>query len=467
MVITFENVSLRFPGEKEPLLHSVSFHIQRGETVVITGASGSGKSSLLYLMNKLYPHNIDAEMKGNIYFFNRCSTSYAPGEVNRHIGTIFQNPDTQFCMPTITEEFAFTLETNNFSRAAMNKKIPSALKTFQLAQLKDAVIQTLSGGTKQRVAASCALIYEPQVLLLDEPLSHLDPFTAQQFVRWLRDIQEKQQLTIVVIEHQLTLWGDFFDRRLHVENQTVCEKTFPTFHRVPLHAKQRVEHLPVALSCKHWTVNKGQTTIVQDAQFQLRFGAITSLLGPNGAGKSILFESFIEHQQKDTLHVDGTIGFIPQSPEHAFLAQTVLEELLLFHENEEERALTILTNLHLLHTKDQHPYELSHGEKRRLAIGIAQMTGARILLFDEPTSGQDPHRRQMIQQLLLDLANDGYAIGVITHDTTFSAQISDDYWLIREGRTQGPFRDTLWANEHLLNTYHLLPPNLLEEERLR
>ena len=73
----------------------------------------------------------------------------------------------------------------------------------------------------------------------------------------------------------------------------------------------------------------------------------------------------------------------------------------------------------------------------------------------------------MIQQLLLDLANDGYAIGVITHDTTFSAQISDDYWLIREGRTQGPFRDTLWANEHLLNTYHLLPPNLLEEERLR
>ena len=181
-VIRLENVSFSFPDEKVPVLSNFSMSIEQGERVVITGPSGCGKSTLLYLCNRLYPDNCDGIVSGKIELFGKDSDSYRPGEVNHRIATVFQDPDAQFCMPTVEEELAFTLENLLVAREDMDSRIAEVLESTKLTAYRHSVIQSLSGGMKQRVATACALIMKPEVLLLDEPITHLDPYTAKQYI---------------------------------------------------------------------------------------------------------------------------------------------------------------------------------------------------------------------------------------------------------------------------------------------
>ncbi len=216
-VIRFEEVSFRYPDNEEWIFENLTFSVERGERVVITGPSGSGKTTLLYLCNRLYPDNCDGIVRGTVKLFDRASDSYKPGEVNHRIATVFQDPDAQFCMLTVEEELAFTLENLNVERDEMDMRIQDVLELTGLTDFRHSVIQQLSGGEKQRIATACALIMEPEVLLLDEPISHLDPYTAKQFISWLDDLQQKRSLTILAIEHRVDLWSDFFDREIQLE----------------------------------------------------------------------------------------------------------------------------------------------------------------------------------------------------------------------------------------------------------
>lgn len=190
-VMNLSHVTFRFPEDDKPILQDVSFTIRQGERIVITGPSGSGKSTLLYLMNRLYPASCDGILSGDITLWGKNHADYLPGEVNARIATVFQDPDSQFCMPTVEEEMAFTLENLNVPRVDMEKRIVEALDATRLTHLRHTLIQTLSGGMKQRVATACAVLMKPEVLLLDEPLSHLDPLTAQEYVAWLDELQKK------------------------------------------------------------------------------------------------------------------------------------------------------------------------------------------------------------------------------------------------------------------------------------
>ena len=172
-VIRFEKVGFRYPDEEKWILEDLSFSVQRGERVVITGPSGCGKTTLLYLCNRLYPDNCDGVMNGSVKLFGKDSSSFIPGEINHRISTVFQDPDSQFCMQTVEEELAFTLENLHVKREEMEKRICEVLALTDLTEFRHAVIQKLSGGQKQRIATACALIMEPEVLLLDEPISHL------------------------------------------------------------------------------------------------------------------------------------------------------------------------------------------------------------------------------------------------------------------------------------------------------
>ena len=156
------------------------------------------------------------------YFIGKKHDDYLPGEVNARIATVFQDPDSQFCMPTVEEEMAFTLENLNVPRADMEGRIAEALDATRLTHLRHTLIQTLSGGMKQRVATACAILMKPDVLLLDEPLSHLDPLTAREYVVWLDELQKKYGWTVVAVEHRLDSWKDFFNRRLKVITGGLC-----------------------------------------------------------------------------------------------------------------------------------------------------------------------------------------------------------------------------------------------------
>ncbi|WP_260858035.1 ABC transporter ATP-binding protein [Bacillus sp. FJAT-22090] len=450
-VIQFEKVSFRYPDEEKWILKDLSFAVQRGERVVITGPSGCGKTTLLYLCNRLYPDNCDGILSGSVILFEKESHSFIPGEINHRIATVFQDPDAQFCMQTVEEELAFTLENLHTKRDDMEKRISDVLSLTELTEFRRAVIQKLSGGQKQRIATACALIMEPEILLLDEPLSHLDPYTAKKYVEWLSDLQQKQEMTIVAIEHRLDLWGDFFNRTISLNKNEAA----PSIQK-RISSKQEATSL---------VVNKLKTTtFLRETTFHLRCGEITVLAGPNGSGKSTLLKALCQLIPSSGNVQPNYLGYVPQSPEFLFLTKNVRDEIGFGGGNNLEE---MLTRLQLLPIADAHPFAVSHGQKRRVAIAAMLCDGREIILMDEPTSGQDAAALSELFQLINERACEGTTFLIVTHDMEFAHCLADSIILMKDGYLTGKFNaEAVWQNEQLLQDHHLLPPKgmILREE---
>ncbi len=463
VVMAFTNITFRFPEDDVPVLHNVSLAIRQGERVVITGPSGSGKSTLLYLMNRLYPASCDGVLSGTITLWGKDHDDYSPGEVNARVATVFQDPDSQFCMPTVEEEMAFTLENLNVPRAAMEQRITEALEVTQLTHLRYTLIQTLSGGMKQRVATACAVLMKPEVLLLDEPLSHLDPLTAKGFVIWLDELQRTYSWTIVVVEHRLDSWGNFFDRGLQVVTGGFVKHADSAEADPILFNKRRTSKTAATLfEMQGVSVEVKGKALLKDVSIQLKSGEIAVLAGQNGSGKSTLLKTICGIMPMTTGHILGEAilpGYVPQSPEHLFVTQRVEDEILFSKGVAPELVDDIMHRLKLDDIRQSHPFAISHGQKRRTAIAAMLAERRPVLLLDEPTSGQDEVALRELHHLVHTRAVEGLAILIVTHDMEFAAAVADTVFLLKEGRLTGRFNAVdVWGNEALLQEHSLLSP---------
>src|SRR5690606_33092653 len=292
-IFSLKDLSFRFPEDDEKTLTGISFSVKQGERLVISGPSGCGKSTLLYLLNRLYPDNCDGLVDGEIRLFGKPAVDYTPGEINHRIATVFQDPDSQFCMPTVEEELAFTLENLHALLTEMEPRITTVLEATGLSHLRHSVIQSLSGGMKQRVATACALIMDPEVLLLDEPLSHLDPYTAKQFVEWLEELQQQSNLTIVAVEHRLDSWGTFFGREIQLSCNGAVDADHPFIPRQPVSFPERQSSCQseVALQTEKLSVTIKDRQLLAPLSFSVSRGEVVVIAGPNGSGKSTLAKS--------------------------------------------------------------------------------------------------------------------------------------------------------------------------------
>ncbi|MEK4484211.1 ABC transporter ATP-binding protein [Psychrobacillus sp. FSL H8-0484] len=442
-VIQFEQVSFRYPDEEKWILEDFSFSVQRGERVVITGPSGCGKTTLLYLCNRLYPDNCDGVLSGSVKLFGQDSLTFVPGEINHRVATVFQDPDAQFCMQTVEEELAFTLENLHIPRVEMDKRICEVLALTDLSEFRHAVIQQLSGGQKQRIATACALIMNPEVLLLDEPLAHLDPYTAKKYVNWLDRLQKKRTMTIVAIEHRLDIWGDFFERSISL-NQTEIAST--------LEKRNSTKQENTSL-----VVHKVQAKIfLQETTFTLNRGEITVLAGSNGSGKSTLLKALCQLIPSSGTVQPKFLGYVPQSPEFLFLTQNVRDEVAYGGGSDVDE---MLARLKLIPIATAHPFAVSHGQKRRVAVAAMLCDGREVILMDEPTSGQDAAALFELFQLIDERARAGTTFLIVTHDMEFAYCLADSILLMDDGRLTGKFEaDAVWGDEQLLLNHHLLPP---------
>ena len=463
VILEFNNVSFRFPEDDVPVLQNVSFTIQQGERVAITGPSGSGKSTLLYLINRLYPESCDGIISGAITLWEKEHGNYSPGEVNVRIATVFQDPDSQFCMPTVEDEMAFTLENLNVPRAEMEKRIVDALNATQLTHLRHSLIQTLSGGMKQRVATACAILMKPEVLLLDEPLAHLDPLTAKEYVIWLDQLQRMYGWTVVTVEHRLDSWGDFFSRRLKVLNGGFVKQSDSTT-AVPIVFNKRTTSITAktVFEAQNISVEMKGTELLKDVSIQLHSGEIAVLAGHNGSGKSTLLKAIcgIMPMTKGSIVSEGILpGYVPQSPEHLFVTQRVEDEILFSKAAVPQLVDDIMQRLRLVQIRDSHPFAISHGQKRRTAIAAMLAEKRPLLLLDEPTSGQDEAALHELHHLIHARANEGLAILIVTHDMEFAASVADTVFLLNKGQLTGRYNAMdVWKNETLLREHSLLPP---------
>ena len=462
-IIDFNNVSFRYPDDETAVFNHVSFSIEAGERVVLTGPSGCGKSTLLYLMNRLYPTNCDGHLSGELQLWKKDAASYVPGEINARIATVFQDPDAQFCMPTVEQEMAFTLENLHVPREEMELRMTNTLEMTGLSHVRKTSIQTLSGGMKQRVATACAILMQPEVLLLDEPLSHLDPLTAQDYVKWLNQLQLSHSLTIVAVEHRLDLWGTFFDRAIHVQpTGTYPVEMNPTRESMIFPKRTSSIQSELAFEAVNVSVHVKNKPLLTDVSMRLQRGEIAVLAGPNGSGKSTFLKTvcgILKQSNGDIACGERFPGYVPQSPEHLFVTQRVEDEIRFANQASVKEISDIMQRLRLEEIQDAHPFSVSHGQKRRVAIG-SMLAGKRpVLLLDEPTSGQDASALKELFNLIDARAKEGFAILIVTHDMTFAAAIANTFFLLNNGRLTGRFENkVLWQQADVMEHHNLMAP---------
>nr|WP_269135802.1 ATP-binding cassette domain-containing protein [Sporosarcina cyprini] len=284
---------------------------------------------------------------------------------------------------------------------------------------------------------------EPEILLLDEPLSHLDSLSAQSFVRLLDRLQKEQGFTVIAIEHRLDLWGGFFTRELVLYGQP--------------HVREIKKRTPSGQDECALKVEKLCTsTFLQQASFTLQKGEVAVLAGANGSGKSTMLKALAGLIPTKGTVVPKALGYVPQSPEFLFVSKTVEEEIAY---GGGQKSREIMEALQLEPVAQSHPFAVSHGQKRRVAIAAMLCDGRDVILMDEPTSGQDAVSLQELSRLIDERAREGTAFLIVTHDMEFAYAIADRILLMKDGRLTGMFHsDDVWIKPELLEAHRLMAP---------
>lgn len=215
-VITLSHVTYTYPDQPAPALADFSVALRPGELVLVVGPSGSGKSTFLRSLNGLAPHFYGGQWTGKADIMGRDPVALAPRGMADLVGFVFQDPEAQFVVDTVEDELAFAMENFALPPATMRKRVEEVLDQMGIAHLRDRRISTLSGGEKQRVAIAAVLALQPEVLVLDEPTSQLDPQAAEEVLIALRHLNEDLGLTIILSEHRLERVAQYADRVLYI-----------------------------------------------------------------------------------------------------------------------------------------------------------------------------------------------------------------------------------------------------------
>ncbi|GFZ81335.1 ABC transporter ATP-binding protein [Paenibacillus marchantiophytorum] len=465
------NLRLKYPGEDAPLLfQGVSFSIEPGEKVLLLGPSGSGKSTLLQVLSGIVPDIIEIPLKAEEI---RTPTRW---------GYVFQDPDTQFCMPYVDEEIAFVLENLQVPREEMPARIAYYLQLVGL-DLADThtLIGQLSQGMKQRLAIASVLALEPEVLFLDEPTALLDEEGTRQVWDTIREISS--DMTLVIVEHKISGMLDLIDRIIVMSPNGELLAEGPPQQIFQAYKKQIAEYgiwypgvwddyeqanggwsagrpvrtdaqslLPVMIFRDYAGLRGGQVKTSVD-NLQVYPGDWIAVIGANGAGKSSLLlaimgllktrgECWVEGVKGSRIEqLAEQIGFVFQNPEFQFVTNSVEEELS-YSLPEAEQPIegqsasieAMLRDYDLLALRKRHPFQLSMGQKRRLSVASAMVRGPRILLLDEPTFGLDAHGTMRMLQQLERLRADGTVIVMVTHDPQIVERLATRVWEVKAGR---------------------------------
>ncbi len=205
VIIETSNLTYTYPGGTEPSLVDVSLSIEKGEFVILTGPSGCGKTTLCRCLNGLVPHFYSGKLEGDITVAGLKVSEHSIYELARHVGLVFQNPENQLFALSVEKDVAFGLENLGLPRKEMRRRVDWALRMTGIYDLRERAPHELSGGQQQRVAIACVLAMEPDVMVLDEPTSFLDPLGAQKIFEVIENLNKKLGITVILVEHRLDL----------------------------------------------------------------------------------------------------------------------------------------------------------------------------------------------------------------------------------------------------------------------
>ncbi len=221
-IIETKNLTYTYPGGTKPSISGISIKVEKGEFVLITGPSGCGKTTLCRCFNGLIPHFYQGELKGEISVAEMDTTKHQTHEMAKHVGLVFQNPENQLFALSIEKDVAFGMENLGVPRAEMRKRVDWALKQTDIYDLRERSPHEVSGGQQQRVAIAAVLAMQPEIIVLDEPTSFLDPLSAEKIFEVIHELNKKLGITVVLVEHRLDLTAKYADHIIIMDEGKVC-----------------------------------------------------------------------------------------------------------------------------------------------------------------------------------------------------------------------------------------------------
>ncbi|GHH33907.1 ABC transporter ATP-binding protein [Streptomyces candidus] len=504
-MIRFENVSVRYEGAGAPALQDVDLTVPEGELVLLVGPSGVGKSTLLGTVSGLVPHFTGGVLSGRVSVDGRDTRTHKPRELADVVGTVGQDPLSHFVTDTVEDELAYGMESLGVAPDVMRRRVEETLDLLGLADLRDRPIATLSGGQQQRVAIGSVLTPHPRVLVLDEPTSALDPAAAEEVLAVLQRLVHDLGTTVLMAEHRLERVVQYADQVLLLPGPglaPVLGEPAEVMALSPVHppvvglgrlagwsplplsvrdARRRASALraelagrtpaavapppaaPAVAETDALSLRRGRIEALRRVSLTVRPGETVALMGRNGAGKSTLLNALVglHAPSSGRVLVGGKapsrtppremvrrVGLIPQEPRDLLYADTVAAECAAADHDAGAAPGTCraLVSALLPDVPDEtHPRDLSEGQRLALALALVLTGRPPLLLLDEPTRGLDYAAKSRLIGILRDLAADGTALVLATHDVELAAELAHRVVILADGEVvaDGPTADVV------------------------
>lgn len=451
-MVEIENLSLSY-GNSPKVLKNISLDVKKGECVLFTGKSGSGKSSIINSINGLAVRYDGASMGGTIRIDNKDIKNLELYEISLLVSNVFQNPKTHFFNINTTLELLFYLENIGLSKKQMDERLNDMLELFPINHLLNRDIFKLSGGEKQILCIAASYISGTEIIILDEPSSNLDEENIAIMKEMLIKLKDKGK-TLIISEHRIFYLMDIVDRVFLIKDGEIQkEYTQIDFMKIPseklkklgLRNKNRVKLTVLEnqnkgnLEVKNIEFKfNGENNKLHFKDISFEMGKIYGIVGTNGLGKSTLLRCLIglERKSKDEIYLDGKklsktdrlkiSSLVMQDVNHQLFTDSVIKEVSLGIKNIESSYVEdILRKLDLYELKDCHPMSLSGGQKQRVAIASVLCKNSKFIFFDEPTSGMDYYNMMNISHLINECKSDNKIIFIVSHDQEFLNSTAD------------------------------------------
>lgn len=490
-MIHIQNVSFTYEQADTPSLKNINLSVKTGECVLLCGKSGCGKTTLIRLLCGMLPDFYNGVFTGSVSVKGIDPVTAPMYEIAKTVGTVFQNPRTQFYTVNTTSEIAFGCENFGMEPKLIRDRVYETADALHINSLLDRNIFQLSGGEKQKIAFASIYAVNPDIYVLDEPSSNLDNHAINELRSMLQFLKAHGK-TIVIAEHRIRYLKELADRAVYMkEGQIEKEYTMQELDSMSISERMETGIRPVSLGgfssiIKEQSESSGD--IGADASIQMKdvsfsytkytetpslfipeayfpAGTVIAVTGNNGAGKSTLVSMIggLLKNKKGTIRINGNIQsakerlfvsyMVMQEVNHQLFTDSVKEEIVLGVKNPDEEALhTVLTKMDIERLKDRHPMTLSGGQKQRVAIAAAVFCKKKILIFDEPTSGLDFFHMMQTAELIKTLKADDTYIFVITHDYELIAAACDIAVEVKNGRIESQYVLNTSGFERLQNS---------------